>query len=181
MRLSLQSHPQSPASAVDELWVTYSWVRSGRLRIRFYVKGAIASLSIPQKTEPLRADGLWENTCFELFIREQSASSYCEFNFSPSGCWAAYQFSAYREDMADLELAEPPHIVCETSDTHVDMKVTLDLSDVAQLSSYDVAFSAVVADKQGGKSYWALSHPQAKPDFHHEQSFTHQLKAANSL
>jgi hypothetical protein len=89
--------------------------------------------------------------------------------------------STFREDMADLELAEPPHIDFETSDKHIEMEVTLDLSGLVQASSYEVAFSAVISDKSGGKSYWALSHPQAKPDFHHEGSFTHQLKAADSL
>lgn len=181
MRLDLHSHPQSPASVVNEFWVAYSWLRKGILHIKYYVKANIASVSLPQKADSVRADGLWENTCFELFLREQSARNYCEFNFSPSGCWAAYQFSAYREDMADLELAEPPHIDFETSDKHIEMEVTLDLSGLAQASAYEVAFSAVIADKSGGKSYWALSHPQAKPDFHHEGSFTHQLKAADSL
>ena len=39
-----------------------------------------------------------------MFIRPEDGEGYYEFNFSPSGEWAAYRFSGYREGMADLPL-----------------------------------------------------------------------------
>lgn len=38
-----------------------------------------------------------------------------------------------------------------------------------------VALSAVIEETDGRKSYWALAHPAAKPDFHHPDSFVHEL------
>ena len=181
MRLSLHCHPLISTSAVDEFWVTYSWLSGGILKISYHLEGAIDCLSLPPVTEPERADGLWENTCFELFLREASANGYCEFNFSPSGRWAAYQFLDYRENMVNLELPNPPDIVLDSSTSHIVMEVILDLSNIAHQTSLNAGFSAVIADKDGCKSYWALSHPPEKPDFHHKDGFSHQLKAADSL
>ena len=42
-------------------------------------------------------DDLWQHTCFELFIGAKNDAEYYEFNFSPSGEWAAYEFRNYRD------------------------------------------------------------------------------------
>ena len=49
-----------------------------------------------------RTDGLWRHTCFEAFICRRATGEYWEYNFSPSGAWAAYQFSGYRAGMQPL-------------------------------------------------------------------------------
>lgn len=181
MRLSLHCHPSSPVSGVDAFQVSYSWGQGGRLCIRYVLEGALGGLNLPERAEPERADGLWENTCFELFLRGSSAEEYCEYNFSPSGRWSAYQFSGYRAGMTNLELPKRPDITLDSSGTRVAMEVTLDLPDGWRETALDAAFSAVLADKDGSKSYWALSHPPGKPDFHHKHGFAHQLKAVDSL
>ncbi len=54
---------------------------------------------MPVAAANARSDGLWRHTCFEAFIRASSDIGYYELNFSPSGQWAAYQFSGYRNGM----------------------------------------------------------------------------------
>jgi hypothetical protein len=39
-----------------------------------------------------------------------------------------------------------------------------------------VALAAVVEDYRGQLSYWALEHPPGKPDFHHPDSFSIELR-----
>jgi len=39
-----------------------------------------------------------------------------------------------------------------------------------------LALSAVIEDEQGGLSYWALTHPPGKPDFHHPDAFVLELE-----
>jgi len=177
MRLSLHCHPLSFTSAVNDLWVTYAWLDNGDLWIKYYMEGALDMLNLPERMEPERVDGLWKTTCFELFLREASGPSYCEFNFSPSSCWSAYQFSDYRDGMTNLAMPMPPDIKLDKGDAYVTLEVTLDLSHIWQETDHVAAFSAVIADNCGSKSYWALSHPPGKPDFHHKDGFTHQLKA----
>jgi hypothetical protein len=38
-----------------------------------------------------------------------------------------------------------------------------------------LGFTAVIEDRDGRLSYWALRHPPGKPDFHHADSFALKL------
>lgn len=181
MRLSLQCHPMHFVSVVEGISATYQWQTEGVLQLRYEINGALQDLSLPKKMNPLRVDGLWETTCFELFLKEPSSDRYCEFNFSPSSSWAAYQFSDYRDGMENLELPKAPDISLDLSDSRVAIEVTLVLPDTLRKTPLNASFSAVIANNSGSKSYWALSHPPEKPDFHHKDCFTHQLKAAGNL
>ena len=52
---------------------------------------------LPVPTGPIACDNLWQHTCCEAFVSAaDDGDGYLEFNFSPSGCWAIYQFDAYR-------------------------------------------------------------------------------------
>ncbi len=62
--------------------------------IWFGVGAPASRFVIPEADEPSRADELWQTTCFEAFLREAGADAYREWNFAPSGHWAAYDFSA---------------------------------------------------------------------------------------
>lgn len=181
MRLSLQCHPMHTASLVEGVSATYQWQSEAVLQLRYEIEGALQDLGLPKQVTPQRVDGLWETTCFELFLKESSADPYCEFNFSPSSNWAAYQFSDYRDGMENLELPKAPEISLDLSDSHVAIEVTLVLPDILRKTSLNSSFSAVIAENGGSKSYWALAHPPGKPDFHHKDCFTHQLKAAGNL
>ncbi|TZG25242.1 DOMON-like domain-containing protein [Sphingomonas montanisoli] len=119
-----------------------------------------------------RADGLWQTTCFEAFIRPGDGHSYFEFNFSPSTRWAAYAFDRYREGMRNLALPVEPFI--ERTDDGVE--VDLDLSVIPYLPCV-MSVSAIIEEKDGTKSYWALAHPPGKPDFHDPACFVLELPA----
>ena len=67
----------------------------------------------PARREEGRADGLWQMTCLEAFLRADEAEAYREWNFAPSGQWAAYDFTAYREGMANADVSAPPYIRLE--------------------------------------------------------------------
>lgn len=68
----------------------------GGLVFSYRLQGDMARLRIPAGVAG-RGDRLWEQTCFEAFIAPRGATAYVEFNFSPSGQWAAYAFSDYRQ------------------------------------------------------------------------------------
>src|SRR5689334_2855638 len=110
----LLPHPVSERGAVqdliEELAVTVSQPSAGRLTLAYRLKAEIAALRLPEPRAAARTDGLWRHSCFEAFIGHEGASEYWEYNFSPSGAWAAYHFSAYREGMAPLMKGVPPQI-----------------------------------------------------------------------
>ena len=148
------------------------------LRITYQVNGNIDNLKIPANSSPRRADRLWEHTCFEAFIRADSDPSYYEFNFSPSGEWAAYSFRSYRDGEPIQNESCSPEIVVrrETDRIELDAVVRLNRLPAIRLGSLlHIGLSAVIEAKDGTLSYWALKHPVAKPDFHHSDSFALEL------
>src|SRR3546814_20714844 len=78
--------------------------------LRFIFDGAIGALVLPDGQGELviadsATDGLWESTCFEAFLTEEGEPDYTEFNYSPDGRWACYQFDDYRSLLRTADLA----------------------------------------------------------------------------
>lgn len=105
--VQLVPHPDMPAKAVPNVTCSLSWQDPGHWVASFIVGAPPEALALPAAVFPARADGLWQRTCFELFLRDPATGGYLEFNFSPSGEWAAYQFDGYRTGMRALSLADP--------------------------------------------------------------------------
>jgi hypothetical protein len=143
------------------------------LLIEFATSGEIEKLLVPGNAEPMRRPGLWEHTCFELFLRGRGEDGYFEFNFSPSAEWAAYAFDGYRRDMRPLHTAAPwigPIMGTST------MQMLVWIPHLpSPPREWDLGLSAIIEDVEGNMSYWALTHPSDKPDFHHPESFALHL------
>ncbi|MDQ2640370.1 MAG: DOMON-like domain-containing protein [Pseudomonadota bacterium] len=147
---------------------------SGAVTGRFLVTGDLLQLRVPSAaTKPVRSDGLWRTTCFELFARAPSSTSYSEFNFSPSGNWAAYHFDGYRQGMRPLDMPAPA-VACEQRAGGLVLHFILPAPALGA-GPLQIAASVVLEDLEGKLCYWALRHPDGKPDFHHEAGFTARL------
>jgi len=145
----------------------------GMVRIRFRVRGAIDALRIPGALATERRDGLWQHTCFEVFVM-QGDGSYCEFNFSPSTQWAAYRFDGYRRAMSELPVRSTPRIETVIASDMIFLEATVGLQPLVTTDNAPrcrVAIAAVIENLEGRLDYWALAHPAEKPDFHHEDGF----------
>ena len=99
------------------------------------------------------------------------ARDYREFNFSPSGEWAAYRFSSYREGRAAVDTL--PTIAVERASSRFNLTARVSVGDEKVV----LGLSAVIEDESGALSYWALRHVPGKPDFHHPQAFAMELDA----
>lgn len=164
--VALVPHPATPCAAVRSILVHVR--REPRtLSLRYVLAGDLARLRIPALRPPDRADGLWRHTCFELFVTGEEASAYREFNFSPSGEWAAYAFARYRDGGTTPD-CPPPAIACRRPQDGLELYADAACAPEGRLR---IGLSAVVEDAAGALSYWALRHPATKPDFHHPESF----------
>jgi hypothetical protein len=171
----LRPHPASPAAGVSSLAVD-ARARGGDLELLYRLAGDMAKLRIPAPAPARRTDELWRHTCFEVFVALPGPAGYLEYNFSPSGAWAAYRFDDYRAGMSPLEQGVEPRIDCRPTDRGVDLHVTVDLAwlNLARPESpgaLRLGLSAVIEDQAGVLSYWALAHASEKPDFHRAESF----------
>jgi hypothetical protein len=181
MRQQLRRHPDSQSIAVANIDVEIACPPAGRLELSYTVSGQISSIRMPTAAANKRGDGLWRHTCFEAFVRASPDAGYYELNFSPSGQWAAYQFSGYRDGMriAD-EITDVPIKVRSNPDSYT-LQALLDLSRFAGLPhdrSWRLGLSAVIEGTNTGMSYWALAHPPGKPDFHHADAFACEFSRA---
>jgi hypothetical protein len=175
----LMCHAQSLAGGIAGIGVTITRGASGEVTLTYRVSGETGVLEIPARSTPRRIDGLWKNTCFELFIGNFEDENYLEYNFSPSRQWAAYQFAGYRSDMVELE-TNVPNIKVAQDDDAFTLTATLALPDAWRELSLRAGISAVIATKSGDISYWAAAHPPGKPDFHHKHCFAVQLEARSA-
>lgn len=177
----LINHPDTPCAVVESIESTILWERSNKLTVNYTVKGIVEQLKIPPEGPANTADDLWRHTCFELFIGAKNDVEYYEFNFSPSGEWAAYEFWSYREGGAiDVEGLVPKITVQRDADK-LELSAVLRLNCLAGIQTdVRLAFglSAVIENIDGSLSYWALKHPPGKPDFHHSDAFALELAFA---
>jgi hypothetical protein len=175
MRRPLKLHPYAVCAAAAGIEVEVSRPAGGSLLVSYAVTGAIGDLSLPQIAAPSRADELWRHTCFEVFVMDAAGDAYYEFNLSPSTQWAAYRFERYRSGMRAATEIEPPRIVGRAVPDRYTLRATLSLPDRQRDRTLRLGLAAVLEEKNGNTSYWALAHPAGRPDFHHAAGFTLEL------
>jgi len=168
----LVAHPTFAPGQVAGVSVRWTELPDGRLMLRYRVDGC-STLVVPPFHGRGRGDELWKTTCFELFLYD-GAGRYREFNFSPSGQWAAYAFSGYRNLADNFEPREIPEIKHETGDKVFMQTVFVDRRDLEGAES--AALAAVIEEEGGRPSFWALAHGGLKPDFHDPACFRIPLR-----
>lgn len=166
----LLCHPSTPCPAVQGLTARVERLPEGGVRLTYWLAGDLVRLRLPGPGPRQRSDGLWRHTCFEAFVAGADTSAYCEFNFSPSGAWAAYAFSDYREGMTPLAMLAP-EIGTRRVDAGLELAVTLPADVLPPVSPLRLGISAVIETADGGIAYWALGHAPGQPDFHHPDTF----------
>ncbi len=145
------------------------------LKVVFELSAPLKDLFLPvfDPSKAQRKDSLWEHTCFEIFLGQADRSDYWEFNMSPSGDWNVYAFSAYREGMRQEESIHKLLLDLQVlSDEKLRLKTAINLKKLSDFSAIDIGLCAVVEQRGGAKSYWALNHQGAIPDFHAKGSWT---------
>ena len=176
MRRFLIPHPDSPCPGVRSLEVEIRRA-PGSLRLDYIVTGDIGALSLPlTMPDAHRGAPLWEHSCFEAFFAappgQPGEGVYSEYNFATWGGWAAYGFTGYRTGQAILTGIDPV-VTAKAEPDRFLLSATLASSAAGPVR---LGLSAVIEDKAGSKSWWALAHPNPeKPDFHHPDCFALEL------
>jgi hypothetical protein len=155
------------------LRVRLAWAGDGALRLDYQIRAPRGALSLPPRTNPGRQDGLWRHSCCEAFIGLPGETAYREFNFSPSGAWALYDFADERVPLPQPQVegeGDAPGVRCERRRHawRLRARIPPDLLPKRQPgAALLLGLAAVVEDRRGGLTYWALGHPRPQPDFHH--------------
>lgn len=172
---TLRPHPATAWAALNlRLQVDARWQTEGVLLLRYQLTGSdLSALCLPSSVPPGPADGLWQHTCFEVFVAADDgvAQPYHEYNFSPSGQWARYRFSGerVRDIAAENRVADGRvPITCTVFASGLQLQAELPLAELPlSTTGWRLGLAAVLEHTDGRLSYWALHHPRPQPDFHH--------------
>ncbi|MDR1276519.1 MAG: DOMON-like domain-containing protein [Candidatus Accumulibacter sp.] len=175
--LALVRHPCAPLSEGVSLEAACERSRTGAWEFRYLLRAEGAAFTLLAPLFSLctdrtlrRADRLWEHTCFEAFLASANRSDYREFNFSPSGDWAAYDFSDYRQGRADAAVGAPK-IRASVRPPWLELRAVVAHGDGAAFSDETRVGLSAVVETPGGLTYWALRHVGEHPDFHRRDGF----------
>jgi len=167
----LERHADSRGDAVRSLSARVGRVPGGGLAVSYAIEGDIRRLHVPAPRPPRFAERLWQHTCCEIFVAAKGRPAYHEFNFSPSGEWAAYAFTGYRQGAPLADPALNPRIEVRAGAGRLELDALIPCG----AGSLALGLSAIVEEEDGSLSYWALRHPPGKPDFHHSAAFALEL------
>ncbi|WP_067734650.1 DOMON-like domain-containing protein [Novosphingobium naphthalenivorans] len=171
-------HPAHPPALVRSVEFRIIGFDANWLRARWKILGC-GKLVVPPFAGKGRADGLWQTTCFELFLQQPGSPAYTEINLSPSERWNVYDFSAKREGMAERPMPHEPECTMRLG---TDMAIFDAAIPAAGLPAppWRYGATAVIAEEGGINSYWALSHASEAPDFHDPSCFLEEVAAPSA-
>ena len=164
-----------PWAPRPDLKITGKIARRGQtIIIHYELRGELAAVALPPPAGiPARRPGLWQETCFEVFLGTKNSPQYWEFNLSPAGHWNVYHFADYRQGMAEeVAFASLPFSVQRQPDSML-LILEVDLTKIIPADQpLEIGISAVIKLREGEATYWALSHPGPQADFHRRDSFS---------
>ena len=171
----LVPHPDHPPLAVGQVEARIIGADANWLRVRWRIEGS-QQLVVPAFAGKGRTDQLWQTTCFELYLKPLEGEAYCELNLSPSERWNAYDFDGYRAGMRDRPFPREPECAIRQGSSFAIFDAAIPVAGLPE-GTCTMGLSAVIEEQGGVKSYWALAHPDAKPDFHAPACFAATLPA----
>jgi hypothetical protein len=147
--------------------------------VSFLIHGNLSTINLGSPTpHKERIIKLWEKTCFELFMKN-SRDEYLEFNFSPCFEWNCFYFKQQGDALAEWSKMQRPQtdillsldkffIVCE-------IKKEFLPKNFLTVNHMSVGLSSVLKMNNEEIIYWALSHQDKRPNFHHFDSFKYKF------
>jgi hypothetical protein len=176
IHVALKGHAANPARFHQRIDVTLTHAPNGALRIGYAIRGLNLDLRVPTPNAPAPTDALWRTTCCELFVGAPVQPSYREFNFSPSGQWAAYDFTDTRVRAVHTPAIPAPTIATRRTEDLLEVDVIVPSGALPAYGDRLCLALATVLEAEGGHlGYWAIVHPHGKPDFHHPAGFALKL------
>ena len=168
-----------PALKIPAIEIAGQVARQGNLlSIRYSVQGDIEDIRLPVRSEsPARKHDLWKAACFEFFLAVKDQPEYWEFNLSPSGDWNVYTMEAYRQVNMREEVAfsELPFEFTKTMN-QLSLDVAVYPGVLSQRQNVlQIGITVIIQTTDGSETYWALTHPGPRADFHLRESFVIEL------
>jgi hypothetical protein len=146
--------------------------------ISYLIDGNLSSLDLDDPTpSKQRILKLWEKSCFELFLKN-SRDEYLEFNFSPHFEWNCFYFKKKGDPLEEWKNMKRPETDILLSLEKFFLVAEIKKKYLPQnfmTKEMSAGISTVLKMKNKELTYWALSHEDLKPNFHHFDSFKYKF------
>lgn len=145
--------------------------------LEFTISNLIDSIILPsRKNKPQRTIGLWNATCFELFLKNRGANEYVEFNFSPTHDWNCFKFQNQNDELKEWIQVKKVEITSFRDANLYQLKAVFLKSQLPSnfqnVERLLFSTTTVLKHSDDSLSYWAIKHTDNRPNFHHPESFT---------
>lgn len=144
--------------------------------LKYEMTGAIESILMAEPEVPTRRTWLWETTCFEYFFGVPGQDLYWEVNLSTAGHWNIFRLDNYRSGFREEISIETLDVLIDRSGFSLETELDLSLLGLED-SEIELSVTAVIEDKLGAMSYWAVCHGGIEADFHLRNSFVIRMNA----
>lgn len=165
--------PFASNNPISDLQITANITRAdNNLNLNYQLLGNLSPIKIPPISDaPTRQDRLWETTCLEFFLGIENSPKYWEFNLSPAKHWNIYRFTDYRQNMTEETAFQTLPFNIQKQPESLNLSLQLDLNPIISPNQKLEASITAVIQSDRHITYWALTHPGSKPDFHLRDSF----------
>ena len=159
--------PFQPCHWIDNLTVRLTLEQPDLLFFQIALKGDPLFLAQLPETQPgKRACGLWEETCFELFIGLDNCPGYIEWNLAATGDWNCFSFHSERTGMLTSDLLKLHSASSSSTPRGYLMNCRIQLSESLQAIIRQCCLGvAAVLKSSDSTAYFALAHG-LQADFH---------------
>ncbi len=140
--------------------------QESQLKLNYQIEGDISKYNFPQKTEQQRANRLWLDTCFELFISNRDQKEYWEINTSPSTKWNSYHFTEYKENMKESTIFSTPKIITYSTKSQYRLSFETTMQKNILEKELEINICVILLDRDGKRNFYSINRRDNTPDFH---------------
>lgn len=146
-------------------------LQHNKFKIEYEITADLSPYNFPKKSKQQRADELWRDTCFELFITNRSSDEYYEINTSPSTKWNAYHFQNYKEDMSESDVFSVPSIISQKLDNRYSFSFEMAFQEDIFEKELLVNLAIILLDRDCVRHFYSIHRREGSPDFHDRDGF----------
>ena len=140
-------------------------LQEGLLLLGYRLSGPLRQLVISaEEASPRFTPELWQQSCFECFLRQEELKTYREWHFAPSGNWWTCLFDDYRKPARKQPPGlQPQHLKIQSRKNILKLTTAISCSQKPDLR---IGPALILEHVDGSRSHWAMQHPGGKPNFH---------------
>ena len=147
-------------------------LHENNLTLEYQVLGDLSHYHFPKQTKQERANNLWLDTTFELFIAPVGSDEYWELNIAPSTQWNLYHFTSYKEGMKESNIISTPSI--KTYVQHDKYRLTFNATVAHEHfdQALQINLCTILLDQNGVRHFYSIERREGDVDFHDRGGFS---------